>query len=341
MSQLSVQLKKGAQQHAGEESATRRAWFRWAKETLGLKDGDADYDGDFRQGSQIDGLRHANNRDELNALKFDADDLAVIEAISVILGSSPKKRPQHFETLTEGQLRRILSGRFEDAKRFFRSRLIENEERQATEDNIRARNEENARFYGEFRQYRATDDMGLEEEVLEDSADGPPPPRQWVQISRTRIDLEAVTRSKKDDDWGVYIKLRNMDGRDTNKSIPRTIITDLKGSVASDLAELGAAIVRGQIGRLPAFLLTTITESADGYVSELPRFLVVPTTGWCQLTNGQWVFVLPHDTKYPKELTSAESFRMTICVCSTASRSREPPTNGARRSRCRSRATVT
>jgi hypothetical protein len=231
---LSVQLKKGAQQHAGEESAKRRAWFRWAKETLGLKDGDADYDGDFRQGSQIDGLRHANDRDELNALKFDADDL--IEAISVILGSSPKKRPQHFETLTEGQLRRIVSGRFEDAKRFFRSRLIENEERQANEDNIRARNEENARFYGEFRQYRATDDMGLEEEVLEDSADGPPPPRQWVQISRTRIDLEAVTRSKKDDDWGVYIKLRNMDGRDTNKSIPRTIITDLKGSVASDLA---------------------------------------------------------------------------------------------------------
>jgi Domain of unknown function (DUF927) len=142
--------------------------------------------------------------------------------------------------------------------------------------------------------------MGVEEEVLEDADDGPPPPRQWVQISRTRIDLEAVTRSKKDDDWGVYIKLRNMDGRDTNKSIPRSIITDLKGSVAADLAKLGAAIVRNEIGRLPAFLLTTVTETPNGFLNELPRFLAVPTTGWCQLEDGQWVFVLPHTTKFSK-----------------------------------------
>ena len=99
-----------------------------------------------------------------------------------------------------------------------------------------------------------------------------------------------------------YIKLRNMDGRDTLKSIPRTIITDLKGNVAGSLAELGADIVRGEISRLPEFLLMRVTETSDGYVSELPRFLAVPTTGWCQLDNGQWVFVLPHTTKFSKDL---------------------------------------
>jgi hypothetical protein len=142
--------------------------------------------------------------------------------------------------------------------------------------------------------------MGVEEEVLEDAADGPPPPRGWVQISRTRIDLEAVTRSKKDDDWGVYIKLRNMDGRDTLKSIPRSIITDKKGNIAGSLAALGADIVGDEIGRLPKFLLMRVTETSDGYLSELPRFLAVPTTGLCQLDNGKWVFVLPHTTKFSK-----------------------------------------
>jgi Domain of unknown function (DUF927) len=95
-------------------------------------------------------------------------------------------------------------------------------------------------------------------------------------------------------------------GGDMVKSIPRTIITDKKGNIAGSLAGLGAAIVRGEIDRLPDFLLTMVTESADGYVIELPRFLAFPTTGWCQLGSGQWVFVLPHTTKFPKEPTSTE-----------------------------------
>jgi hypothetical protein len=149
----------------------------------------------------------------LDAIKFDRDDLAAIEAISLILSERQKKKPRlHFEYIPGEQLRGIISGRFGEAKKFFRSRLIEKDEEQAVEDNARARNEQNARFYGEFRQYRVTDDMGLEQEVFENPADGPPSPRKWVQISRTRIDLEAVTRSKKNDDWGVYIRLRNMDG---------------------------------------------------------------------------------------------------------------------------------
>jgi hypothetical protein len=124
---LPVRLKpQSAQQHASEESAHRNAWFKWAKEVLGLKNGDKDYDGDARPGSQIDRLQHTNTRDELNAIKFDGDDLAVIEAISVIMAQTEKKRPRYFEDLTDGQLRRILSNCFGEAKKFFRSRLIEN-----------------------------------------------------------------------------------------------------------------------------------------------------------------------------------------------------------------------
>ena len=32
----------------------------------------------------------------------------------------------------------------------------------------------------------------------------------------------------------------------------------------------------------------------------------MPTTGWCELNNGRYVFVLPHTTKYPADLPSGE-----------------------------------
>jgi hypothetical protein len=39
---------------------------------------------------------------------------------------------------------------------------------------------------------------------------------------------------------------------------------------------------------------------------ELPRFLCVPTTGWCELNNGRHVFILPHTTKMPANLPDDE-----------------------------------
>jgi Domain of unknown function (DUF927) len=295
---LPIPLRKGAEQHASEQTAQMRAWLRWAKETLGLKnanDDTADYGGEYRQGSQLDKLRLAATRKELEAIEFDKDDSDVIEALDNIVGPGRKKRPKHFENASEGRLLRYLSGRFKDAKKFFRDKLFRDEVTKAAETEAYERAEENARFYGEFRQYKVTDGGGVFEQVTDDPKDGLPSTK-WVQISGTRIDLLAVTRSKKDDDWGVYIKLRNMDGRDTLKSIPRSIITDLKGSVAADLAELGADIIRDQIGRLPVFLLTTV-ENIDDRTHDLVRHLAVPTTGWCQLANGEWAFVLPNTTR--------------------------------------------
>jgi uncharacterized protein (DUF927 family) len=96
-----------------------------------------------------------------------------------------------------------------------------------------------------------------------------------------------------------------MDGRVTRSAIPRSIITDGSGNVAGRLASLGADIAREERKLLPDFLLTTV-ELVNDNVQELTRFMAVPTTGWSQLSNGRWVFVLPHTTKFPPDLPSGE-----------------------------------
>jgi hypothetical protein len=53
-------------------------------------------------------------------------------------------------------------------------------------------------------------------------------------------------------------------------------------------------------------LLTAVEVASDDSVFDLPRFLAVPTTGWHQLNNGRWVFVLPNTTKYPADLLAGE-----------------------------------
>jgi hypothetical protein len=148
---LPIPLRKGAEQHASEQTAQMRAWLRWAKETLGLKnanDDTADYGGEYRQGSQLDKLRLAATRKELEAIEFDKDDSDVIEALDNIVGPGRKKRPKHFENASEGRLLRYLSGRFKDAKKFFRDKLFRDEVTKAAETEAYERAEENARFYG-------------------------------------------------------------------------------------------------------------------------------------------------------------------------------------------------
>ena len=52
-------------------------------------------------------------------------------------------------------------------------------------------------------------------------------------------------------------------------------------------------------------MLTTVAVADDEAV-DLDRFLAVPTTGWYQLNNERWVFVLPHTPKFPKDLPAGE-----------------------------------
>jgi hypothetical protein len=65
-------------------------------------------------------------------------------------------------------------------------------------------------------------------------------------------------------------------------------------------------VVRDKRQYLPDFLLTTVEVAGDDSALELQRFLAVPTTGWHQLNNGHWVFVLPNTPKYAADLPAGE-----------------------------------
>jgi uncharacterized protein (DUF927 family) len=243
--------------------------------------------------------------EELDAIKFDGGNLAVILAITDALHPDKgNKRARHFEGMKENFLNAILKSRFDDRKKDEKKKLIEGEQQKAADEEVREKAEENVRFYHEFKKYKVLDHGGVFVLVDEKLKTGDVMPK-WEQISRTRIELMAVTRSKRDDNWGVHVQIVNMDGRVTRRSIPRNIINDTQGNIAGQLADLGVDIVQDQREHLPAFLLNTV-EIVDDVAQDLPRFLCVPTTGWCELNNGRHVFILPHITKYPADLPAGE-----------------------------------
>jgi uncharacterized protein (DUF927 family) len=249
-------------------------------------------------------LRNAKAREELEGIKFDPGHPALIMAIHDARNSGEgNARKKHFKHLTAKMLESILRNRFANYKKEQNRKLIENEQQAAAEEEAREKRDEIVKFYGDFGQYKVRD-LGVFVRVDEELETGETLIK-WVQISRTRIELMAVTRSKQDDAWGVYVKIVNMDGRPTRLAIPRHIINDLQGNIAGRLADLGVDVVREQRDKLPDFLLSTV-EVVDDNVQELTRFMAVPTTGWYQLNNGQWVFVLPHTTKFPADLAAGE-----------------------------------
>ena len=285
-----VSLNKSTEEHVQDETDQKTAWFAWAEEVLK---------------PQFKKLEDATTREELEAIQFDVDDLAVIMAIQQMLHEDP--RPKHFERLNEKWLKGILSSQFKNKKIERKRVLIEKEKADAAKEAAREKDEEHASVYGEFGQFKVTDHGGVSVFVTEKLKDGDPSSK-WVQISRTRIDLWAITRSKHDDQWGVYVRLTNMDGRLTYKAIPRTIINDMQGAIAGQLAHLGVDVVREQREHLPDFLLTTV-KVEGGRVIPLNRFLAVPTTGWYQVgdaDNARWCFVLPHTVKFPVDLPPGE-----------------------------------
>jgi hypothetical protein len=284
--------KKSAEEHGRDQTEQMNALFQWAQKVL-------------KDAGLLKTLADAKTREELDAIKLDVGDPALIMAIrNALHPGAGKSRKEHFENLNESQLRMILRNRFEAYKKDEKEKLIASEKQTAAAEEAREKREENAKFYGEFKQYKVLDHGGVSVLITEELKTGESVPK-WVQISRTRIELLAVTRSRQDDNWGVYVKIINMDGRATRLAIPRNIINDQQGNVAGRLADLGVDVVREQRELLPDFLLTT-AEVMDDMVQDLARFLAVPTTGWCQLNNGRWVFVLPHTTKLPTDLPAGE-----------------------------------
>ena len=278
------------QQYVGDDRL--KALFEWAERVL-------EASGLLKQ------LRDANTREELDAIKFEPGNLTLVVMIRDALhpGSSGKARDKHFQHLTEKMLENILRARFNHYSKEQRKKLIAGEQQTAAEEEAREQREEDVKFYGEFGQYKVRD-RGVFVRIEEELEPGEKLPK-WLQISRTRIELMAVTRSKEDDSWGVYIKINNMDGRVTRLAIPRSVINDMQGTIAGRLANLGADIVREQREHLPDFLLTTV-EIVEGQLQDLARLMAVPTTGWYQLNNGRWVIVLPHTTKIPADLPPGE-----------------------------------
>jgi hypothetical protein len=286
--------KKSAEEHARDQTEQITALFEWAKgvlETAGF----------------LKAIKDARTREEWDAIKFDDGDPTLIMAIRDALHPGPRKsRKKHFQNLNESMLRGILRSRFkfyQNAERE-REKLLKCEEHAAAAEEVREKREENVRFYGAFKEYKVRDHGGVFAHITEDSSIGERVSK-WVQISRTRVELEAVTRSKQDDNWGVYVQITNMDGRVTRLAIPRNIINDRQGNIAGRLANLGVDVVRDHREPLPDFLLTTV-EVVDDMVQDLARLMAVPTTGWYQLNNERWVFVRPHATKFPADLPSGE-----------------------------------
>jgi hypothetical protein len=208
--------KKSAEEHACDQTEQMKAWFEWAEKVL-------------KDMGLLDALRDVKTREELDAVKLDEGDLTLIMAIRDALHpGGGKSRKKHFERLTELQLKGILRNRLNENKKDKKQQLKANEEQTAAAEEAREKHEENARFYGEFKQYKVLDHGGVSVLITEELKTGESVTK-WVQIARTRIDLLAVTRSKQDDDWGVYVKIINMDGRATRLAIPRNIINDKQG----------------------------------------------------------------------------------------------------------------
>ncbi len=136
--------KKSAEEHACDQTEQMKALFEWAEKVL-------------KDMGLLDALRNAKTREELDAVKLDEGDPTLIMAIRDALHSGGgKSRKKHFEGLTERQLRAILRNRLNENKKDAKEKLIANEEQTAAAEEAREKREENAKFYGEFKQYKVT-----------------------------------------------------------------------------------------------------------------------------------------------------------------------------------------
>jgi putative DNA primase/helicase len=113
----------------------------------------------------------------------------------------------------------------------------------------------------------------------------------WEQICTTRIDLAALTRDERGENWGTYIIITNRDGGKKKLAVPLALIAaDKVAEIAGLLASLGVGIVPSRQARqlLVQFLTLDVPD----------RVTAVPQIGWHR-SGGTWVFVLPHETIVP------------------------------------------
>ena len=113
----------------------------------------------------------------------------------------------------------------------------------------------------------------------------------WDKICTTRIDLDALTRDVREENWGTYIILTNRDGGRKKLAVPHALIAaDKVADIAGLLASLGVGIIPSRQAR--QLLVHFLTLEVSG------RITAVPQIGW-HCTGATWLFVLPDDTIVP------------------------------------------
>jgi putative DNA primase/helicase len=189
------------------------------------------------------------------------------------------------------------------SKRFVRDRawllrIIKNRKDDREPDRRRADQgppDENVRYYGtDFK----VSDRGVFASRRDSEGD-----RIWDQISSTRIDLAALTRDTREENWGTYIIARNRDGGVKKLAIPHALMAaDKANEIAAMLASLGVGVIpnRSARQRLLQFLTLDVKE----------RITAVAQIGW-HSSGEVWLFVLPDETMVPTGFAGARPVLQT------------------------------
>jgi putative DNA primase/helicase len=115
--------------------------------------------------------------------------------------------------------------------------------------------------------------------------------RFWEKICTTRIDLEALTRDGRGENWGTYVVITNRDGGKKKLAVPHALIAaDKVADIAGLLASLGVGIVPSRQAR--QLLVQFLTLEVER------RITAVSQIGW-HCSDGTWLFVLPDETIVP------------------------------------------
>ena len=181
---------------------------------------------------------------------------------------------KHFKK-PRGALKRIIEGR-----RSEESKAKAKAERRRAEPND---GKDNVKYYPpDFK----VSDRGVFARKPDDN--GHP---DWDKICTTRIDLEALTRDVREENWGTYIILTNREGGKKKLAVPHALIhADKVADIAGRLASLGVGIVPTRPAR--QLLVQFLTLEVSG------RITAVPQIGW-HCSGGTWLFVLPDETIVP------------------------------------------
>jgi hypothetical protein len=129
-------------------------------------------------------------------------------------------------------------------KRIIKARCSEKAKARAKERDSRAKpqDDNNVKYYSaDFR----VSDRGVFARKFDDRGH-----TVWEQICTTRIDLEALTRDARGENWGTYIVITNRDGGKKKLAVPHALVAaDKVADIAGLLASLGVGIVPSRQAR--------------------------------------------------------------------------------------------